>query len=230
MTAYRSTLAYRSGTAYRGGEETGSTYLATRTGYVQRLFALLPEYMRDADVVLGHPMLRWLDAIADRLGKVELDMDALRGLDARYVPAPWLPVMAWFVGRSIDPDLPVSLDVPSPINLSQRYLAGLGLDNRCTVGAIEVAYEIANGHTATVTPWFTGNPWTCDLADDVPITPSGETVETWNEVVIVAPTWDEAERWTWDELTTIDRAYVERAESVENERPIGVRFSVRPPR
>ncbi len=169
---------YDTALSYDGWDvfETGTPSSITRTG--QRLFDLLPEYVRDADA--RDELLRFMAAIGDAAHPVAKFIDdadpdtsatgTSEPANPQTAPAGWLPWLGWLMG------VPTSdLDTTN----TRWYLSRAGAQAHGSAAGIEAAVQATLSGTrfCQVTTAVGGDPWQIEVqVDSSEVTDSAATL------------------------------------------------------
>jgi hypothetical protein len=145
--------------------ETGTPSSITRTG--QRLFDLLPEYVRDADS--RDELLRFVAAIGDAAHPVAKFIDdadpdtsatgTSEPVNPATSPAGWLPWLGWLMG------VPTSgLDTTA----ARWYLSRAGAQAHGSAAGIQAAVQatLSGDRYCLVTTCVGGDPWAIEVQVD----------------------------------------------------------------
>lgn len=142
--------------------ETGTPSSITRTG--QRLFDLLPEYVRDADS--RDELLRFMAAIGDAAYPVakfidDADPDTSASGTSEPVnpatsPAGWLPWLGWLIGVPV-----VGMDTSN----ARWYLTRAGAQAHGSAAGIQAAVQatLTGNRYCLVTTAVGGDPWAIEV-------------------------------------------------------------------
>lgn len=158
---YDTDLSYDGWPIYDTGTPTG----ITRTG--QRLFDLLPEYVRDADT--NDELLRYMAAIGDAAHPVakfidDADPDTSASGTSEPVnpatsPAGWLPWLGWLIGVPV-----VGMDTSN----ARWYLTRAGAQAHGSAAGIQAAVQatLTGNRYCLVTTAVGGDPWAIEVQVD----------------------------------------------------------------
>jgi hypothetical protein len=170
---YDTDLSYEGWAVY----ETGTPSGITRTG--QRLFDLLPEYVRDADAT-NDELLRFLASIGDAAHAVAKFIDdadpdtsatgTSEPVNPATAPAGWLPWLGWLMGVPT-----AGLDTTA----ARWYLSRAGAQAHGSAAGIEAAVQATLSGTrfCQVTTAVGGDPWAIEVqVDSSEVTDSAATL------------------------------------------------------
>ena len=166
-TSYDSSDLYDSDLSYEGYTlyDTGTPSNITRTG--QRLFDLLPEYVRDADS--SDELLRFMASIGDAAYSVaqfidDADPDTSASGTSEPVnpatsPAGWLPWLGWLIGVPV-----AGMDTTD----ARWYLSRAGAQAHGSAAGIQAAVQATLSGTryCLVTTAVGGDPWAIEVQVD----------------------------------------------------------------
>lgn len=219
-SSYDTDLSYDGWPVYDTGTPTG----ITRTG--QRLFDLLPEYVRDADT--NDELLRFMAAIGDAAYPVAKFIDdadpdtsatgTSEPVNPATAPAGWLPWLGWLIG------IPVPAEGMSTAD-ARWYLSRAGAQAHGSAAGMKAAVQatLTGDRFCTVETAVGGDPWaitvTVDSSEVVDsattlraamrekpaganLTVTTGTPATWDDLAASYTTWAgvEATGKTYDEL------------------------------
>ena len=177
-TSYDSSDLYDSDLSYEGYPlyDTGTPSNITRTG--QRLFDLLPEYVRDADT--NAELLRFLASIGDAAHPVakfidDADPDTSASgtsepVNPATAPAGWLPWLGWLIGVPV-----TGMDTTN----ARWYLSRAGAQAHGSAAGIQSAVQATLSGTryCLVTTAVGGDPWAIEVqVDSSEVTDSAATL------------------------------------------------------
>jgi hypothetical protein len=177
-TYFDSSSLYDSDLSYEGYPlyDTGTPSNITRTG--QRLFDLLPEYVRDADT--NSELLRFMASIGDAAHPVakfvdDADPDTSASGTSEPVnpatsPAGWLPWLGWLVGVPV-----AGMDTTN----ARWYLSRAGAQAHGSAAGIQAAVQATLSGTryCLVTTAVGGDPWAIEVqVDSSEVTDSAATL------------------------------------------------------
>jgi len=177
-TYFDSSSLYDSDLSYEGFPlyDTGTPSNITRTG--QRLFDLLPEYVRDADT--NAELLRFMASIGDAAYSVakfidDADPDTSASgtsepVNPATAPAGWLPWLGWLIGVPVG-----GMDTTN----ARWYLSRAGAQAHGSAAGIEAAVQATLSGTryCLVTTAVGGDPWAIEVqVDSSEVTDSAATL------------------------------------------------------
>jgi hypothetical protein len=177
-TSYDSSALYDSTLSYEGYPlyDTGAPSNITRTG--QRLFDLLPEYVRDADT--NDELLRYMASIGDAAHSVakfidDADPDTSASgtsepVDPATAPAGWLPWLGWLIGVPV-----TDMDTTN----ARWYLSRAGAQAHGSAAGIQAAVQatLSGTHYCLVSTAVGGDPWAIEVqVDSSEVTDSAATL------------------------------------------------------
>ena len=163
-TSYDSSSLYDSDLSYEGFPlyDTGTPSNITRTG--QRLFDLLPEYVRDADT--NDELLRFLASVGDAAHPVakfidDADPDTSASgtsepVNPATAPAGWLPWLGWLIGVPV-----AGMDTSN----ARWYLTRAGAQAHGSAAGIQAAVQatLTGNRYCLVTTAVGGDPWAIEV-------------------------------------------------------------------
>ncbi len=163
-TSYDSSSLYDSDLSYEGFPlyDTGTPSNITRTG--QRLFDLLPEYVRDADT--NDELLRFLASVGDAAHPVakfidDADPDTSASgtsepVNPATTPAGWLPWLGWLIGVPV-----TDMDTTN----ARWYLSRAGAQAHGSAAGIQAAVQatLTGNRYCLVTTAVGGDPWAIEV-------------------------------------------------------------------
>ena len=163
-TSYDSSSLYDSDLSYEGFPlyDTGTPSNITRTG--QRLFDLLPEYVRDADT--NDELLRFLASVGDAAHPVakfidDADPDTSASgtsepVNPATAPAGWLPWLGWLIGVPV-----TDMDTTN----ARWYLSRAGAQAHGSAAGIQAAVQatLTGDRYCLVTTAVGGDPWAIEV-------------------------------------------------------------------
>lgn len=166
-TSYDSSSLYDSDLSYEGFPlyDTGTPSNITRTG--QRLFDLLPEYVRDADT--NDELLRFLASVGDAAHPVakfidDADPDTSASgtsepVNPATAPAGWLPWLGWLIGVPV-----AGMDTTN----ARWYLSRAGAQAHGSAAGIQAAVQatLTGDRYCLVTTAVGGDPWAIEVQVD----------------------------------------------------------------
>jgi hypothetical protein len=193
--------------------------------FTERLYATLPEFMRDSDAadpsVNGFPLLRYLSLLGDQLGEVEAIADRAEAGDLvnpALADDAWLPWLGQLVGVRLDPASPPQTWRDAIADGSSGWQSGTreaiaNAARRTLTGTQFIDVRSHNGK-----PSAGGDPWTILIvvrADEAPsplskvtdaVMAAGAKPAGFNLAVSsYAPTWAtiDAIGATWDPIDAL---------------------------
>ena len=163
-TYFDSSSLYDSDLSYEGYPlyDTGTPSNITRTG--QRLFDLLPEYVRDADT--RDELLRFLASVGDAAHPVakfidDADPDTSASgtsepVNPATAPAGWLPWLGWLIGVPV-----TGMDTSD----ARWYLSRAGAQAHGSAAGIQAAVQatLTGDQYCLVTTAVGGDPWAIEV-------------------------------------------------------------------
>ena len=166
-TSYDSSSLYDSDLSYEGFPlyDTGTPSNITRTG--QRLFDLLPEYVRDADT--NDELLRFLASVGDAAHPVakfidDADPDTSASgtsepVNPATTPAGWLPWLGWLIGVPV-----TDMDTTN----ARWYLSRAGAQAHGSAAGIQAAVQatLTGDRYCLVTTAVGEDPWAIEVQVD----------------------------------------------------------------
>jgi len=177
-TSYDSSSLYDSDLSYEGYPlyDTGTPSNITRTG--QRLFDLLPEYVRDADT--RGELLRYMASVGDAAYPVakfidDADPDTSASgtsepVNPATAPAGWLPWLGWLIGVPVG-----GMDTTN----ARWYLSRAGAQAHGSAAGIQAAVQatLTGTRYCLVTTAVGGDPWAIEVqVDSSEVIDSGATL------------------------------------------------------
>ena len=178
-----------------------------------RVYARLPDFMRDADVsasgegvsgtAWGFPLLRWLACLVDQAGDIEGIVDQLADpaasalTDPSTADAAWLPWLGQLVGVSL----------PSPVGdvaaaRSAILEAALGAPRGSKPSIAAAVSAVLGGSAVVVTDHAGGDAWQIGVqtvAADTPATLPGQPAFIWGQSTwgTASATWGNPDPVEW---------------------------------
>lgn len=121
-------------------------------GVSSRAWDLLPQYVRDSDTALGHPLRRWLSGPLDQETDAELAIASSSDLgDPALAPREWLEWLAALGGVDL---------TAVPQQQTRAYLISAATHARGSVAAIQsrCGLTLTGSRTVDVTTHYLGDP------------------------------------------------------------------------